>query len=159
TLLLANDFRGIRMERLIRLVTLVGVATALTLAIGVGALQVNAGSPQDAPQPPKKDASPSKPAPPKLGLLTNDPKAFQGDTLLTSMMSTKTYLIDMHGRVVRTWESDCQPALTAYLLENGHLSRPGTLGKGQPAFGGPPGFGGGPGAGGRVQEFTWEGEI
>lgn len=113
---------------------------------------------------------------PKLGLHLNDPKAFQGYTLLAPMNSTKTYLIDMQGRVVHTWESDCTPALSAYLLENGHLLRPGALGRGPgggaggpppggPGQGGPPPGGPGgpqtfmPGAGGRVQEFTWEGEL
>jgi len=66
------------------------------------------------------------------------------------MTSNTTYLIDMHGRVVRKWESDCNPGVSAYLLENGHLLRPGALQKQS--------FGFGPGAGGRVQEYTWEGE-
>jgi hypothetical protein len=81
----------------------------------------------------------------------NDPKALKGYTLVAPMNSTKTYLIDMDGRVVKTWESDCTPALSAYLLDNGHLLRPGSLGgKGKLH---------GPGAGGRVQEFTWDGEL
>src|SRR5438309_3602365 len=52
----------------------------------------------------------------KPGLSLNDPKAFQGYTLLAPLSSTKTYLIDMQGRVVGAWESDCTPALGAYLL-------------------------------------------
>ncbi len=87
----------------------------------------------------------------KRGLVTNDPGAFQGYTLLAPMKSLKTYLIDMQGRAVRTWDSDAHPALSAYLLENGHLLRPAEL-RDQP-------FGGGPGAGGRVQEFTWDGSL
>jgi hypothetical protein len=123
---------------------------AMTLTLLLGALAVTApragaqGGDKPAGTGPEKEK-------PKLGLSVNDPKAFQGYTLLAPMMSTKTYLLDMQGRVVRTWESDCNPALSAYLLEDGHLLRPGTLPQ--------QGFGGGPGAGGRVQEFTWDGEL
>jgi hypothetical protein len=142
-------------------VTRLGVATALTL--GLLALSVVDARALAAPQgdPPAKDK-----AGPKLGLALNDPKAFQGYTLLAPMTSTKTYLIDMKGRVVRTWESEYTPAMTAFLLENGNLLRPAAQRKGKGGFGGPKGkgkggFGGGwgPGAGGRVQEFTWDGEL
>jgi hypothetical protein len=98
------------------------------------------------------DADKDKPEPakPKLGLLVNDSKAFQGYTLLASTNSTDTYLIDTDGRVVNTWKSDCMPGLSAYLLENGHLLRAGQV-KNPPFFGG--------GAGGRIQEFTWDGKL
>jgi hypothetical protein len=93
-----------------------------------------------------------KPAPaaPKLGLVVNRPEASPGYTLLASANSTKTYLIDMQGRVVRSWKSDCNPGLSAYLLENGNLLRTGQIRN-------PPFFGGG--TGGRIQEFTWDGEL
>jgi hypothetical protein len=95
------------------------------------------------------------PVPPgaKGGLALNDSRASQGYTLLAPLGATKTYLIDMQGRVVRTWTANCAPASCAYLLENGHLLRPGTLGREGMAFGP------GPAAGGRVQEFTWDGEL
>jgi hypothetical protein len=93
------------------------------------------------------------PAKSKMGLALNDPKACQGYTLLAPLGATKTYLIDMQGRVVRMWVTNCAPASCAYLLENGHLLRPGTLGKEGLAFGP------GPAAGGRVQELTWDGEL
>jgi hypothetical protein len=151
-----------------------GVAAALTLGllalsfVDSPALAAPQGGPPAKDKAGKAEGGPSKQAPVKLGLSLNDPKAFQGYTLLAPMTSTKTYLIDMQGRVVRTWESDCTPALCAYLLENGNLLRPGTMGKGKGRFGGDKGdkkgFGGdkkgfGPGAGGRVQEFTWDGEL
>jgi hypothetical protein len=128
------------------------VATPLTLALmSQGVI----------PNPFKSAASPSRleqgavePAqqpPVKLGLSINLPQAFQGYTLLAPTKSTKTYLIDMEGRIVRTWASDSTPAMSAYLLENGHLLRAAAL-KGAPG-------GDGPGAGGRVQEFTWEGDL
>ncbi len=138
------------------------VAAAVSLALLALSFADSLASPQGKAG--KAEGEPSKQAAAKLGLLLNDPKAFQGYTLLAPMMSTKTYLIDMQGRVVRTWESDCTPALMAYLLPNGNLLRPGATGKGGP--GGPKGFGKdkkgfalGPGSGGRVQEFTWDGQL
>jgi hypothetical protein len=109
---------------------------------------------------PKKDAKKdepkkeeAKPAPVKLGLSINDPRAFQGYTLLSPFDSPKTFLIDMQGKLVHTWESDCSVALFPMLLENGHLLRPGSIGMESRVFGP------GPGVGGRIQEFTWEGEL
>lgn len=86
----------------------------------------------------------------EVGLSVNDSRAYQGYSLVAPMNSTTTYLIDMEGRVVKRWDSDCTPAMSAYLLENGHLLRPGAHRGGAI---------GGAGAGGRVQEFSWEGEL
>ena len=100
-----------------------------------------------------KDAQPkSKQTPVKLGLSINDPKALQGYTLLAPLKGKDTYLIDMQGKVVRLWKADCHPALVPYLLENGHLFRPGELENTQS-------FKGGPGTGGRIQEFDWDGKL
>ena len=87
-----------------------------------------------------------------VGLVVNTPKALQGYTLIAPMASTSTYLIDMEGKVVRTWESDCFPAWNAILLENGNLLRAGTLPSSELPFQGP-------GVGGRIQEFNWKGEL
>jgi hypothetical protein len=95
----------------------------------------------------------SQPPSVKLGLSINDPQAFQGYTLLAPLESSRTYLLDMQGRVVHTWESDSTPALCPLLLQNGHLLRPGSIGPDSQVFGP------GPGVGGRIQEFTWEGEL
>jgi hypothetical protein len=96
---------------------------------------------------------PTPDAPPlKRGLELNDPRALAGYTLIAPMTSTKTYLIDMEGRVVHTWDCGTTPSLSAYLLENGHLLRPGALPMNQQTLGGP-------GAGGRIQEFDWDGEL
>jgi hypothetical protein len=138
----------------------------MALTLGLLTLGVMDGGAVAAPQggtPGKgKTGKTEEKAPPKRGLILNDPKAFQGYTLVAPMMSTKTYLLDMNGRVVRTWESDCTPAMTAFLLENGNLLRPGATGKGKGKGGfggGKGGFGFAPGRGGRIQEFTWDGEI
>jgi len=161
---------GLRIKRLTRLGTQVGAVAVMaiaSLAFGVVTVEVGARPSQDGGQPSrgtggpdggKVEASrkdPPKPNPPqeKVGLILNDPRAFQGYTLIAPMGFKKTYLIDMQGRVVRTWVSDCDPAVSAYLLPDGHMLRPGMLDGEQQRFGS------GPGAGGKVQEFTWEGEL
>jgi hypothetical protein len=88
--------------------------------------------------------------PDKVGLLVHDPRACVGYTLLAPSKSTNTYLIDLEGRVVHSWDSKCYPGLAAYLLENGHLLRAGLI-KGPPFRV--------PGAGGRIQELTWDGQV
>ncbi len=104
----------------------------------------------------------------KTGLTVNDPRAFRGYSLIAPMNSTTTYLVDMDGLVVRSWKSEYSPAMSAYLLENGHLLRPGAVrggfgGRGGGGFGGFGGRGGGgfggPGSGGRIQEFAWDGAL
>jgi len=101
----------------------------------------------------------------KTGLTVNDPRAFRGYSLIAPMNSTTTYLVDMDGLVVRSWKSEYSPAMSAYLLENGHLLRPGAArggfgGRGGGGFGGRGGGGfGGPGSGGRIQEFDWDGTL
>ncbi len=77
--------------------------------------------------------------------------ASSGYVLFTPLLSAMTYLIDRRGRVVHTWESDCPPGVSAYLLENGHLLRAGRQPDGH-------GFAGA-GEGGRIQEFDWNGGL
>jgi len=154
---------GLRIDRMTRLATQVSVATivALTLlTVGVVATHVNAGSPPDGVEPSQVKAGPadrgvdaSPKTKVKLGLSINDPRAFQGYTLLNTMNSKKAYLIDMQGRVVQTWETNSTSVGCAYLLENGHLLRPASLDGAEKSFGG------GPGAAGLVQEYTWKGDI
>jgi Arylsulfotransferase (ASST) len=124
-----------------------------TLVLGMGALGLT--SPDSHAQPPKdegKEKEKAKPSAVKLGLnLNNAKQTCQGYTLLAPANTTTTYLIDMDGHVVKTWQSDCKPGHSAYLLENGHLLRPGAVIN--PPF---PVFGG---AGGRIQEFSWDGDL
>jgi hypothetical protein len=125
------------------------VAVALVLGSGVfGLTGLDAH-----PQPPKGESKDTgKPPAVKLGLHLHDAKAAcTGYTLLAPANSTTTYLLDMEGRVVKAWLSDCKPGHSAYLLENGNLLRAGALVN--PPF---HAFGG---AGGRIQEFSWEGEL
>lgn len=104
--------------------------------------------PKDGDQP---AAEPEKPKV-KLGLHLNDPRAFQGYTLLSPLGATKSYLLDMEGRVVRTWDCGCNP-MSSFILENGNLLRFGKLAPEEQKFG----FG--PGEAGRIQEFTFDGEL
>src|SRR5262249_41024984 len=105
-----NDLMGLGTGRKTRLATQVRATTALALALlTLAALpcKVNAGSPPDgAPpsnggRPAKTDGQPSEKAKTQPGLLVNAPRAFQGYTLSFPLRSTKTYLVDMQGRVVR----------------------------------------------------------
>ena len=93
----------------------------------------------------------SQPAkkPAKSSVVLNDAKAYKGYTLIAPQNAKTTYLIDMEGRVVHTWQHDSTPALVPYLLDNGNLLRPGTVNRGVAA----------PGFGGRLQEYTWDGEL
>jgi hypothetical protein len=119
--------------------------TLVTLALGMlwmAALPARAQT-KDQPRPKEKA---------RIGVQINKPGAFQGYTLVFPLQSTKTYLTDMQGRVVRTWESRYLAGQEAYLLENGNLLRPAKLTDNEAIFGGA-------GAGGRVQEFTWDGKL
>jgi hypothetical protein len=88
----------------------------------------------------------------KLGLHLNGPGALQGYTLLSPLGATKTYLLDMDGRVVRTWDCGNTP-MSSYILENGRLLRFGKLPADDQKFGTMPG------EAGRIQEFTFDGEL
>ena len=88
----------------------------------------------------------------KLGLSINDPRAFRGYTLLNPMGKKTVYLLDMEGKVVKTWETAHNSMQVAYLLEDGHLFRVAQAGDEMS-------FGGGGGSAGRVHELTWDGQV
>jgi hypothetical protein len=133
---------------MIRLATYAAVVLVLALGLWV-AYGVVSPLFESSSNPP----SPLQPPTVQRGLLLNDPKAFPGYTLLAPMTSPNTYLIDMQGKVVRTWSSKCDHATTAYLLENGHMLRVG------PVPGADKTTGGDLGGGGWIQEFTWDGQL
>lgn len=96
-------------------------------------------------------------------------KAYEGYTLFSPMIGNKTsYLIDMKGNIVHTWECDYPPGLYAELLPNGNLLRGGRpdqqkdleakidkkLGKNDLKK-----FNGVSGASGIVQEIDWNGNV
>ena len=86
------------------------------------------------------------------GTTYHDPtRAFAGYTLFTTLGGDTTYLIDMAGRVVHTWQT--APPLRpyyGYLLENGNLLLRCTTGQEPWALGG---------ASGAVVELDWEGRV
>jgi hypothetical protein len=132
------------------------VCSAITLIAALGALMADVSSQTTSKQPDKATSSPAKKAEStasKPGLSINDPRAYQGYTLLAPLMTTKIFLIDMQGKLVHEWNTKATPGASTYLLENGHLLRTGTL------MGEEQKFGGGPGAGGRVQELDWDGNV
>jgi len=84
-----------------------------------------------------------------VGVFQNDSLAFNGYTLLFPNVSKNTWLLDNCGNVVHSWESEYNPGLVAYLLENGDLLRTARIGSN---------FNGG-GSGGRIERYNWEGEM
>jgi hypothetical protein len=121
----------------------------ITLAAGLALVAITSGwAGRTHAQPPMGGGPPTGP---KAGVSVNDPRAFKGYTLVAPMNSTKAYLIDMDGRVVKTWETGVTPALSTYLLDNGNLLRTGNLGS--------KGKLNGAGMGGGVREFNWDGEL
>ncbi len=85
------------------------------------------------------------------GLLVNTPQAGPGYVLFAPLLSGTTYLVDGNGSVVHTWQSKFAPGGSVYLLDNGHLLRTARQWD-------VPVFKGG-GQAGRIQEFTWEGDL
>jgi hypothetical protein len=78
-------------------------------------------------------------------------RAYEGYTLFSPTNDcTTTYLINMEGNVVHTWETELSPGCHSMLLENGNLL---TAGRIQPS---PVMIGG---FGGKVQEYDWEGNL
>lgn len=129
----------------------VAIALPVTAADGdKSAAKDDAAAKADSPQP-GQDAAKAPPV--KVGLVAHETRAFPGYNLMAPLNSSRTFLFDNDGRVVRTWESDSSPALCAYLLDNGHVLRGGSIGVEAQVFGP------GPGVGGRVQEFDWDGNV
>jgi hypothetical protein len=73
-------------------------------------------------------------------------------TLYAPLEQTTTFLVDADGNVIKTWESDNAPALSAYLLDDKSLLRTTSLGRNGNTV-----FGNTGGAGGRVERFDWDG--
>ena len=122
------------------------VVVAAMYMIGCGGQEVSESSTdRDA------DASTVVQASEPRGVRVNTPQASPGYVYFTPLLSDTTYLINNAGQVVHTWKSNYAPSGGVYLLDNGHLIR----GAREPEV---PTFSGG-GLGGRIQEFTWDGEV
>ena len=86
------------------------------------------------------------------GLLSHASGAAEGYVYFSSLAGSTTFLLESAtAEVVHTWKSGYAPAGSMYLLDTGNLIR----GARQPDV---PVFSGG-GQGGRIQEFTWDGEL
>jgi len=88
----------------------------------------------------------------KPGVSVKEPKATPGYTLVAALNSTKAYLIDLDGRIVKTWDTGFTPGASTYLLDDGHLLRTGNLGPGKNKINGAA-------VGGKVLEFDWDGKV
>jgi len=86
-----------------------------------------------------------------LGNYFNSPNSSEGYTIFAPELSTKTYLIDNHGRIVNIWESNYIQALGCYLLEDGSIVRTG-LSNLNPVF-----WSGG--LGGLIEIIDWDGNL
>ena len=84
-----------------------------------------------------------------IGLITHTSDVYEGYTLFAPSSATTTYLVDNCGRIVNTWQSNYSPGQAVYLLENGNLLRTARVNGA---------FSGG-GIGGRVEIYSWEGEL
>ncbi|GEM_PF-694977 len=87
----------------------------------------------------------------KRGLLLRSDKAVDGYTLLAPLRSKTTWLVDMQGEEVHSWQSEYAAGNSVYLLEDGSLLRCGNHPESSPFQGG--------GEGGVVERFSWEGEL
>jgi len=89
----------------------------------------------------------------RSGLLEKSEDAWPGYTLMAPIALTTTYLLDMDGTVVHTWESDAPAGNAVYLLDNGNLLRTEqVLPEGERRFDQG-------GAGGRVREIAPDGTV
>lgn len=85
-----------------------------------------------------------------VGTISNGPDAVNGYTLFSPNPSNDVYLVDNCGYVVNQWSTPYQPALSAYLLDDGSLLRTGQLNN--------PVFTQG-GSGGQIQRYDWDGNL
>jgi len=85
------------------------------------------------------------------GLIQSSAGATPGYVFFTPLLSSTTYLVNTEGKVVHQWESQYGPAGFVYLKDNGNLLR-GARDPDAPVFSGG-------GMGGRIQEFTWDGDL
>lgn len=85
-----------------------------------------------------------------IGLLRNEPGAFEGYTLFATSGYTSTYLIDNCGQLINEWPGEYRPGSVNYLLEDGHLYRA-VRNIGGDFIGG--------GIGGQVEKLDWDGNL
>lgn len=87
----------------------------------------------------------------RKGLILNTRAAFFGYTLIAPLTSTKTYLVDLNGKLVHSWPGKHAPGQAVYLLDDGSLLRCERQPRNRD-------FGGG-GIGGRVVRIARDGKL
>jgi hypothetical protein len=85
-----------------------------------------------------------------VGTILNSPATNNGFTLLAPVNSQQTYLIDNCGRELKSWNSDYQMGMSAYLSEDGSLYRAGRVFNADMMMGG---------IGGVFERFDWNGNL
>ena len=86
------------------------------------------------------------------GLIERRDGASPGYTLFAPDELQRTYLVDLDGEIVHTWEHSTHPGQSQYLLPGGRLLRAGDEKRGER-------FQRGRGGGGVVEELTWGGDV
>jgi len=88
-----------------------------------------------------------------LGLIHRQDGVYEGYTLLDALRYPQTYLIDIDGFIVHSWNQSTIPGKSAYLLETGHLLRAGAVDSALVTR-----FQAG-GYGGILEELDWHGNV
>lgn len=86
-----------------------------------------------------------------VGLFLNDPSASNGYTLFGPLGGSMTYLIDIDGQLVHSWQGFYPSGHSSYILDNGHLLRAADPGDNDVIVHA--------GDAGLIQEFDWDGSI
>jgi hypothetical protein len=97
----------------------------------------------------------NKPRPMSVTYYDSD-KAYDGYTLFTPLSGHTTYLIDMRGRIVHTWDIGAFPGAYANLLPNGNLLYAIQADPNEKAKAGVPHTSG---QGGIIREVDWNGKV
>jgi hypothetical protein len=94
------------------------------------------------------------PAQQTVGLFKRSASAYPGYTLVSTIQSKHTYLLDLDGRPVHQWTSTFTAGIGAYLDIDGSLVRAAAIGALQN-----PVWIGNVGGGGRIERFDWDGNL
>lgn len=82
---------------------------------------------------------------------TSGPPSTEPYVLFAPIQSNVTYLMDLQGQLVHQWRADSTPGCSVYLLSDGRLLRPMSLGDAEFPSGGC--------NGGRIELLDWDGRV
>ena len=111
---------------------------AALVAVVISVISVGAGAQEIGPEDP--------------GVKKHIDAALAGYTLVAPFEQQYTYLVDLDGRVAKTWRTSTRPGLSERLTEDGVLVRAGNLERRGA-------FAAGQGAGGRLEALAWDGST